>query len=324
MPLNLTFANTWGRGMRGSRPAELVVGAVQLGLAYGAANRTGKPSRESALSLVRHAADAGIHKFDTARAYGDSEDRIGEALDGRKAVRAITKLSPLDDVPPHAIDSVVRARVDKSIEESLVALRRDRLDCVLLHRAHHRTAWNGAVWDRLIELLEEGVILSLGVSVQSPSEALAALSCADVQHIQLPFNILDWRWRAAGVVERLAERSSVTVHARSVFLQGLLAARNPTLWPRLPDFSASSIVDWLDETARAYERESVADLCLAFVRGQEWIDGVVVGMETEDQLEMNLRLSVLPPLGAEDCAAIEASRPRVAAALLDPAQWPKQ
>ena len=28
-----------------------------------------------------------------------------------------------------------------------------------------------------------------------------------------------------------------------------------------------------------------ADLCLAYVRGQSWIDGVVVGMETEDQLE---------------------------------------
>lgn len=310
--------------MRGSRPAELVVGSVQLGLAYGAANRTGKPGREAALSLVRRAADAGIDKFDTARSYGDSEDRIGEALMGRKAVRAITKLSPLDDVPPHAIASVVRGKVDESIEQSLAALRRDKLDCVLLHRAQHRIAWNGAVWDRLIELLEEGTILSLGVSVQSPAEALGALSCADVQHIQLPFNILDWRWRAAGVVERLGERSSVTVHARSVFLQGLLTAHDPAIWPRLPQFSAPGIVDWLDETARAYERDSVADLCLAFARGQNWIDGVVIGMETEEQLEANLRLSVRLPLGPEECAAIEATRPRVALALLDPAQWPKQ
>lgn len=309
--------------MRGARPAELVAGTVQLGLAYGAANRTGKPTRETALKLVRRAVDAGIDKFDTARAYGDSEERIGEALSGKKSVRTITKLSPLDDVPPHAIESVVRGRVERSIEESLVALRREKLDCVLLHRAQHRTAWNGAAWERLIEYLEEGTIVSLGVSVQSPSEALAALACADIQHIQLPFNILDWRWRAAGVVERLQERQGVTVHARSVFLQGLLAARDPSIWPRLPGFSAASVVDWLDETTRAYERDSVADLCLAFVRGQEWIDGVVVGMETEDQLEANLKLSVLRPLGAEECAAIEASRPRVAAALLDPAQWPK-
>ena len=227
-------------------------------------------------------------------------------------------------MPPHAVADVVRAKVDESIEQSLTALRRDKLDCVLLHRAQHRIAWNGAVWDRLIELLEEGTILSLGVSVQSPAEALSALASPDVQHIQLPFNILDWRWRAAGVVERLTERPNVTVHARSVFLQGLLAARDPKIWPRLPNFSAPAIVDWLDETARAYERDSVADLCLAFARGQSWIDGVVVGQETEEQLEANLRLSIRPPLSPEECAAIEAARPRVAIALLDPAQWPKQ
>lgn len=293
--------------MRGSRPAELVVGSM----------------REAALGMMRRAADCGVDTFDTARAYGESEKRMGEALAGRKSVRTITRLSPLDDVPPHAIPNVVRAKVDESIEQSLAALRRDKLDCVLLHRAQHRTAWHGAVWDRLIELLEDGVILSLGVSVQTPAEALGALSCGDVQHIQLPFHILDWRWRAAGVVDRLTERSSVTVHAHNLFLEGLLTARDPSLWPRLPGFSATSVVDWLDETARVYERESVADLCLAFARGQGWIDGVVVGMETEEQLEANLRLSVLAPLSAGACAAIEATRPRVALALLDPAQWPK-
>ena len=66
--------------MRSQRPAELVLGSVQLGLDYGAANRTGKPSHEAALRLVRRAAESGVKTFDTARAYGDSEERLGEAL----------------------------------------------------------------------------------------------------------------------------------------------------------------------------------------------------------------------------------------------------
>ncbi|MEI9932702.1 MAG: aldo/keto reductase [Rhizomicrobium sp.] len=53
------------------------MGSVQLGLAYGAANRTGKPSHEEALRLVARATEGGISQFDTARAYGDSEDRLG-------------------------------------------------------------------------------------------------------------------------------------------------------------------------------------------------------------------------------------------------------
>ena len=47
---------------------------------------------------MHRAADAGITKFDTARAYGDSEERLGEALVARKSARTITKLSPLADL----------------------------------------------------------------------------------------------------------------------------------------------------------------------------------------------------------------------------------
>ena len=110
--------------MREPQPAELVLGSVQLGVPYGAANRVGKPSRAAALQLVARAADAGITKFDTARAYGDSEERLGEALRTRKAIRTITKLSPLGELAPDATQREVRAAVDASIEESLYALRR--------------------------------------------------------------------------------------------------------------------------------------------------------------------------------------------------------
>jgi aryl-alcohol dehydrogenase-like predicted oxidoreductase len=310
--------------MQKARPAELVLGSVQLGLAYGAANRTGQPSLGSALKLVHRAADAGITSFDTARAYGDSENRLGEALNARKGIRTVTKLSPLGELKPDASPDEVCAAVDASIAASLEALRRDRLDCLLLHRASHMTDFGGAVWDRLLELLEQGTILSLGVSVQSPQEALAALDRSDVQHIQLPFNILDWRWREAGVIDRIRARAHLTVHARSIFLQGLLASDDAALWPQIEGVDAAKLLRMVSAFARGFGRENGADLCLAYARGQDWIDGVVVGMETEEQLDTNLRLSILPPLPAHDCREIEALIPHVPAQLLDPAQWPKK
>jgi spore coat polysaccharide biosynthesis protein SpsF len=310
--------------MQKARPAELVLGSVQLGLAYGAANRTGKPSLGAALRLVHRAADAGVTNFDTARAYGDSENRLGEALVARKGIHTVTKLSPLSDLKPDAPADEVCAAVDASIAASLEALRRDRLDCLLLHRTSHMTDFDGAVWDRLIELLEEGTILSLGVSVQSPQETLTALDCCDVQHIQLPFNILDWRWREAGVIDRIRGRAHLTVHARSIFLQGLLASGDPMVWPAMQGVDAPAIVESISATASSLGRESAADLCLAYARGQDWIDGVVIGMETEEQLDANLRLSARPPLSPDDCALVERAMPRVPQKLLDPAQWPKK
>jgi aryl-alcohol dehydrogenase-like predicted oxidoreductase len=299
------------------------MGSVQLGLAYGAANRTGKPSREAALRLVGHAIDGGISQFDTARAYGDSEDRLGEALAHRKAVRTITKLSPLSDLAADASRDDVRAAVDASIEESLSALRRHRLDCLLLHRAEHMRAFGGAIWQRLIEHLEDGTVLSLGVSVQTPLEALAALVCPDVVHLQLPFNLLDWRWRKAGFKMCLASRRNVTIHARSTYLQGILASSDVNVWPRIDGVYPQALINIIASLTHQLGRESAADLCLAYARGQDWIDGVVVGLETEDQLDDNLRLFIKRPLTAEECAFVESRIPHLPIALLNPASWPK-
>jgi aryl-alcohol dehydrogenase-like predicted oxidoreductase len=166
-------------------------------------------------------------------------------------------------------------------------------------------------------------VLSLGVSVQTPVETSMVLNCLDVTHIQMPFNLLDWRWRESGVIDRIRARSHLTVHARSVFLQGILAADDASVWPRVEGVNSPDLVNFLAELARQFERSSTADLCLAYARGQDWIDGVVVGMETENQLDMNLRLSARPPLPPEDCVEIERRVPRVPAQLLNPAEWPK-
>jgi len=302
--------------------AELVLGSVQLGLSYGATNRTGKPSRSTALKLVRRALDAGVSSIDTARDYGDSEEQLGEALEDRRAIRTVTKLSPLSELPQQASRTHVRAAVDDSISRSLAALRRPRIDCLLLHRAGHMTSHRGVVWERLIELLEDGTILSLGVSVQNPAEALAALRCADITHIQLPFNLLDWRWRETGVIARIVQRAHLTVHARSVYLQGLLA-NDASFWPQIDGVDPAAVTGLILNLAREFNRESPADLCLAYVRGQAWINGAVVGMETEEQLDENLRLFVRPPLPLDACLEIERRVPRLPQAFLNPALWPR-
>jgi aryl-alcohol dehydrogenase-like predicted oxidoreductase len=300
----------------------LVLGSVQLGLDYGAANKTGKPTHAAALKLVRNAVRAGILQFDTARAYGDSEERLGEALAGLGA-RTITKLSPLADLPEHATREDVRAAVDASLSESLAALRRSRLDCLLLHRASHMTDFGGAIWERLRERVDDGSVRMLGVSVQSPQEAINALESRDVRHIQLPFNILDWRWREAGVILRCEARPDVTVHARSVFLQGLLATDDATIWPCIDGIDSRVVLALIADLARELGRESAADLCLAYVRGQRFIDGVVIGMETTEQLDANLRLAVKRPLTDSECARVEGRVPRLPEQLLNPALWPK-
>ncbi len=300
----------------------MTLGTVQLGMKYGIVNRAGKPRLDDAIAIVRNAVAHGVTTLDTARCYGDSEQVIGQALSGAWASRAevITKLDTLDDLPPDATASEVYKAVDRSVEFSCEALRTNRLSTLLLHRWSHHDAWSGAAWHRLITLRDQGIIGKLGVSIYETAEALAAAQDPDIQHIQLPFNVLDSRWKTKGVDRELASRPDLIVHTRSVFLQGLLLhpARH---WPTVDSFDVLTCIAKLRDLSREFRRNSVADLCLAYVRSQTWVTSAVLGCETMAQLEQNLKLFRTLPLTSEQCEELESSIAPVPAQLLNPAKW---
>ena len=302
--------------------SEFVLGTAQLGMEYGIANRTGRPARSKAIEMVRKAIAHGVTSVDTARAYGDAEQMLGQALSGawRSRVEIVTKLDPLEELARDALVASVRTAVDESVTRSCEALGAQQLATLLLHRWQHHRKWNGAVWHRLVELRDAGKIANLGVSVYEPDEALEALCDPGVNHIQIPMNVLDWRWRAAGVDRALAERPDVIVHARSALLQGLLAAPAEG-WPAVSIKDSSNCLCLLREFANRFGRDGIVDLCIAYVRSLPWVTSIVVGCETLGQLEANLRFFHSPHLSQEQCAELETSLPVTPKELLNPSKW---
>jgi aryl-alcohol dehydrogenase-like predicted oxidoreductase/spore coat polysaccharide biosynthesis protein SpsF (cytidylyltransferase family) len=300
----------------------MTLGTVQLGMEYGVVNHAGKPGKSEAIAMVRQAIMHGVTALDTARSYGDSEQIIGEALSGAWASRTevITKLSTLAALPPDASAEAVSAAIDRSVSDSCTALRTNRLATLLLHRWDHHVAWRGVAWRHLQELRDNGKILRLGVSLYEPEEALSALQDPDVHLLQLPFNVLDSRWKAHGIDRKLARRPTVIVHARSTFLQGILL-HAADCWPVSRDYDAPLCVQRLHTLAQKFGRENVADLCLAYVRSQSWVTSLVVGCETASQLDENLRLFTLPKLTDEQCEEIEQTLAVVPDDLLNPSKW---
>jgi aryl-alcohol dehydrogenase-like predicted oxidoreductase/spore coat polysaccharide biosynthesis protein SpsF (cytidylyltransferase family) len=300
----------------------MTLGTVQLGMEYGAVNRTGKPRRPAAIEIVRQAIARGVTALDTARCYGDSEQILGEALSGawRSRAEVITKLDPLVEVAPDESASRVRIAVERSVDDSCRTLGVDRLAVLLLHRWGHHDAWGGAAWKYLLEIKDEGKIGKLGVSISEPWEALAALEDPDIQHVQFPMNVLDARWKAHGIDHAFAQRPEIVVHARSIFLQGILL-HPAERWPVSGEYDVQSCVERLHALVRKFGRENITDLCLAYVRAQSWITSLVVGCETTSQLKENLKLFRLPALSLEQCDEIEHSLPAAPSDLLNPAKW---
>jgi spore coat polysaccharide biosynthesis protein SpsF len=174
-----------------------------------------------------------------------------------------------------------------------------------------------------VELQKSGIIRHLGASVYEPAEALEALLDPRIQHLQIPFNVLDWRWKAAGFHEAIARRADIVVHARSALLQGILATPVER-WPDISGFDSVECVRTLGELADEFERESVTDLCFAYVRSQSWIQSIVVGCETLAQLEDNSRLFQGPKLSPRQCEAVEGAFPPTPDDLLNPSKWPSR
>ncbi|MDC3262021.1 aldo/keto reductase [Candidatus Pseudothioglobus singularis] len=302
---------------------KLVIGGAQLGLAsYGITNSKAELDRDEIKKIFDTANDFRIGYVDTARDYGLSEQVLGEMFEsGKSEIKILTKLSSLDNFDEDCDQALLRQSVLKSIKTSKRLLNRP-LDCLMLHRADHFWRWDGEVWKTLLSLQVEGSLNDLGVSVQTPLELEILLHDPKIKVFQLPFNILDWRWSYL-VDKILAEKRKrhLLVHVRSSLLQGLLASDDLSLWARANCDDPAHHLDWLRATAYEMGRLSVVDLCLAYVRSQSWIDGVVIGMETEAQLHENIRLFNEKELTPLQLTKISGSLPTLSDKTLNPNNW---
>ena len=305
---------------------KLVLGTVQLGGNYGIANTTGQPNKKQCQALIKMAIANGVIYLDTARAYGNSEEMIGQSLKGGWEGRAkiISKLSPLDDCPQDVHNSTLQAFVDASIFKSCSALRVQKIDVLMLHRVSHLTDWNGGVWQRLLDLQSSRVIGELGASVQTPEELAKALRVSEIHYIQMPYNLLDWRWDSI-IPEILATKASrkLIIHVRSALLQGLLPSIDDENWRRANVAQGSSIRDWLASHVLSCNRLNITDLCLNYVNALPWVDGIAIGIDNMSQLIENINHFNLQPLNAVQVENIQNTRPKLNKDTLNPALWRK-
>jgi len=87
-------------GKSGIEVSEISFGTVPLGLPYGIGvkGREDMLSESGSVHLLQSALDRGINFFDTARAYGCSEDIVGKAFrDRREQAIICTKCAHLYD-----------------------------------------------------------------------------------------------------------------------------------------------------------------------------------------------------------------------------------
>ncbi len=136
---------------------------------------------EEAVKILRSAYEGGINFFDTARAYSDSEEKLGNALaDVRQHIFIATKSNAKD-----------RKSLLKDLETSLRLLKTDYID---IYQLHNPVALEfddpESPYAGMVEAKQKGYIRHISITNHRLDTATAAVLSGKFDTLQFPFSML--------------------------------------------------------------------------------------------------------------------------------------
>lgn len=189
-------------GRTGLQVSEVGFGAWGIG-----GKSYGPVERQQALSALARAEELGCNFVDTAQGYGNSEEVLGDFLQGRRNRWIVaTKFSGQSQ------------GLTKTLESQLRTLRIDAVDYYQLHWVPRRAG--GEIYEELDRVKRAGKARFVGVSLYSSNDIDFVIDHTNMDGVMIQFSLLDPDPFLARI-ERL-RNSNLAVIARSVLKEGFL------------------------------------------------------------------------------------------------------
>ena len=265
---------------------------------FGGIETWGDQDDADSIETVHVALDSGIILFDTAAAYGRSEEVLGRALKGRRDEAVIaTKLGGSQLVG----DNLVRA-----CERSLQNLQTNWIDLYQIHWPNWKVPISETM-EALERLKEQGKVRAIGVCNFAKKDLTDLLAIGHIETNQWPFSLM---WRCVErEVQPICLENGIGIICYSPLYQGLLTGRYASV-DEVPDgLSRTRLYSSgrpnaehsdtgaeeeafaaLDQIRSISERlgEPMANVSLAWVRQQPGVTAMLVGARNPDELKRNL------------------------------------
>jgi aryl-alcohol dehydrogenase-like predicted oxidoreductase len=299
----------------------LAVSVVGLGT-----NNLGmKLDLEQSRAVVHAALDHGITLFDTSDSYGESEQRLGEILQGRRDdVLIATKFG--SDVRRLGQDNGIdwgargsRRYIRRAVENSLRRLRTDWIDLYQIHRPDPATPMEETL-SALDDLVHEGKVRYLGHSNFSGWRTVEAEWIARTRNLerfisaQNEYSLLE-RGIEADLVPAL-QRYEIGLLPYFPLASGLLTGKyrrgeappegsRIQAWKRESELTDETF-DVLEEL-EAFARErsiTLLDVAIGGLAAQPAVSSVIAGATSPEQVAANVRAGEWQPT-ADDLAEID-------------------
>ena len=136
----------------------------------------------TAVHLLRSAYDGGMRFFDTARAYTDSEEKVGVAFEGMRDKVYIASKTQAKTVEKFWED----------LETSLKMLKTDHLDLYQLHCVPqcYKPGDGTGLYEALVEAKKQGKVLHIGITAHKIGVAEEIVASGLYETLQFPFSYL--------------------------------------------------------------------------------------------------------------------------------------
>lgn len=257
---------------------KLILGTVQLGLDYGINNQLGKPTLDQAFEILTIAYNHGITTLDTAEAYGNSQEVIGNfhRKHPEKTFKVITKLS--------AKHTLKQGELKSQILKDCSILSVKTLEGYMFHNFQSFKD-NNILYDEIILAKKQGIIKQAGISLYDNAEIEdIVVNFSEFDFVQIPFNLFDNELQRLEAIKK-ARKVGIKIHTRSAFLQGLFFQPTSTL-----SIKTKSLKPYLDKISsiKSSFNINMGQLALQYAIQKDYIDYVLIGVETTTQLLNNI------------------------------------
>jgi len=222
--------------------------------------------RKTSYEILNRALDLGINFFDTARGYGDSEEKIGWAIGERRDEFYISTKS-------HVLTA---EEMEKDIKTSLEKLRTDYIDIYMCHNLRRPESYDkvmgpGGAMEALKKAKQEGIIGHTGFSCHRFHETMErGIKSGEFDALIVAYNILNDELNDETILP-MAKEWDVGVIAMKPLAGGALAQPPPEL-------KVSSKIPITAEQA------------LRFVLANPAVDVAIPGMTNLQEVEENARV----------------------------------
>lgn len=250
---------------------------------------------QTTVDILRAAFSLGINFIDTAPAYANSEQTLGQALRNIDHPPQPLILSTKLGGRPAPFNPQDADALKRSVDESLEHLGRSHIDLLIIHEPDRPGQYNwwsdphavdGPVLGLLAQLKDQGLIKYTGVGGTTVNEMLHVIRSQRFEVLLTAFNYSVLYREAIDELIPTAKSLGMGIIAGSILQQGGLGRRydqavqqRPPWMSRARQAQLMDLYQLLDDTGI-----SLPELGLRFAMGQPMIDCILTGAKNADQL----------------------------------------